>query len=122
MKPVHYNDVLATVAYAAGLAHDTRRPALRQLLSDADMADRFVEETGQAHPKLGDGTLLSAIPCDASKGDASFRTRHSLSVWIDVLTALRNRMGQPDAQLMQRVTVGSKARRLAGMSTPQSSQ
>lgn len=121
MKPVFYNDVLAAVSFVAAGSEADRHVRCQTLLSEADQADRFIELHGAAHPAFGDGTLAAAALRHQAHGDISFESNAGLCAWLCVLTALKDRLDQPDAQLMQRVAVGSNSNRLKAISSPQSS-
>jgi hypothetical protein len=112
VKSVVYNDVLAAVAYVASHPKDARETALSSLFEQVRQAEAYTERYHCAHPVFGDGTLVSAALRHGKRGDTSFYSEAGLEAWLLVLTGLRDQMRQPDAQLMQRVTVGSNSSRL----------
>jgi len=122
MMPVIYNDVLAAVAVVSAVPPVLRHKTMARLLHEAALAEAYRRTQNAAHPIYGDGSLLTSAQRHAGKGDTSFQTRHALGAWVCVLSALMERLDQPEAQLMQRVAVGSSSSRLAAMSSPQSSQ
>ena len=122
MKPVIYNDVLAAVSAISDLPPQRRRSAIARLLDEAERADAYRVTHRAAHPVFGDGSLMAAALRLERRGDASFQTRNGLHAWLCVLNALSERLDQPEAQLMQRVAVGSSSSRLTAISSPQSSQ
>ena len=122
MKPVIYNDVLAAVSVASAVPISHQKQMIAQLLKDAELAEAYRLRHHSAHPVFGDGSLLASASRYGFAGDTSFQTHAALGAWISVLAALRARLPQPAAQLMQRVTVGSSSRRLGAISSPQSSQ
>lgn len=91
MKPVHINDVLAAVSYLTSVPVTAREHALNGLLQDVDFADEYTRSHNSAHPVFGDGSLIAAALRHGRRGPTSFQTDDSLSVWIDVLTSLRQR-------------------------------
>ena len=120
MKPLIYNDVLAAVAYVSG--QENPENLARALLRDAELAHRHVRACRTAHPVFGDGSLMTAALRHRWRGDASFATAQGRAAWMAVLAAVQDRYGSPEAQLMQRVTVGSNSNRLDAIASPQSSQ
>ena len=88
MRPVVYNDVLAAVAYVSSVPSRHRRRAVRCLIEDANRAERYTNVYSAPHPVFGDGTLIAAAGRYEKAGDTSFRTRDSLTAWVEVLTAL----------------------------------
>lgn len=122
MKPVLYNDVLAAVSYLSGVAPVSRKAALDRLMMEVDWAEGYAQTYNAAHPVFGDGTLMAAAMRYGVRGSTCFQSVDSLSVWISVLTALKNRLAQPEAQLMQRVAVGSNSSRLSAIASSHSSQ
>lgn len=122
MTPVIYNDVLAAVSALSGAPIEEQRQIATRLLADADLAERYRQSRGHAHPVHGDGSLLAVSLRYSRRGDASFQTVSGLRAWITVLTALLERLDHPEAQLMHRGTVGSSSKRFGEISSPQSSQ
>ena len=122
MKSVIYNDVLAAVANIAGHPPDARANALARLFEQVRKAEAYTKRNFCAHPVFGDGTLVSAALHQGKRGDTSFQSESGLEAWVLVLTGLLEQMRQPEAQLMQRVTVGSNSSRSRKMSSPQSTQ
>ena len=122
MKPVIYNDVLAAVSAVSDLPPERRKLAITRLLDEAERADAYRITHSAAHPVFGDGSLLTAALRLERRGTTSFQTRDGLQAWLCVLNALLERLDQPEAQLMQRVAVGSSSSRLTAISSPQSSQ
>lgn len=122
MKPVLYNEVLAAVAAISSVPVSLRLERAAEILREADFADAYCRRHGAAHPVFGDGSLMAAASRRGSCGSTSFQTPDGLCAWITVLQALRARLDQPEAQLMQRRAVGSSSSLFAAMSSPQSSQ
>lgn len=122
MIPVIYNDVLAAVSAVAGAAPECRDSVAVALIRQADLAEDYRRSYCAAHPVFGDGSLMASSLRYGRRGDASFQTIEGLSAWICVLSALKTRLVQPDAQLMQRRAVGSSSSRFGAISSPQSSQ
>lgn len=122
MKPLIYNDVLAAVSVVSALSPRDRRKAIRTLLVEAELAHAYVRSFHSAHPVFGDGSLMTAALRHPTKGDVRFATEQGRSAWLCVLDAVQRHCAQPDAQLMQRVTVGSNSSRFSAIFSPQSSQ
>jgi len=122
VRPVVYNDVLATVAYIASHQPHARAGALARLFDQVRNAEVYAKRYRCAHPVFGDGTLANAALRHEKRGDTSFQSESGLESWILVLTGLLDQMRQPEAQLMQRVTEGSNSSRSRKMSSPQSTQ
>ncbi|WP_439124315.1 DUF7742 family protein [Marivita sp.] len=122
MKPLIYNDVLAAVAVVSAVPHAQRPAKMARLLDEAIEAESYRLKHHAAHPIFGDGSLLASAQKYDVKGSTSFQTRDALGAWVCVLSALLNRLDQPEAQPMQRVAVGSSSSRLRAISSPQSSQ
>ena len=95
MKPVLYNDVLAAVSYLSGLVPVKREAALERLMQDVDRAEAYAVRYQAAHPVFGDGTLLAASLRHDVRGSTSFQSEDTLSVWLSVLTALKDRLVHP---------------------------
>nr|WP_292065478.1 hypothetical protein [Marivita sp. XM-24bin2] len=122
MRPLLYNDVLAAVAAVSAAPASVQVERAAEILREADLADAYRRRYGAAHPVFGDGSLLAAALRRGQSGSTSFQTPDSLCAWITVLQALLARLPQPDAQLMQRRTLGSNSNLLKAMSSPHSSQ
>lgn len=120
MKPLIYNDILAAVACVSG--REDALSAARDVLCDAECADRYRRSHGRAHPVLGDGSLMAAALRHQRHGDTSFASAQGRSAWIAVLEAVQAHLDQPEAQPIQRVAAGSNSSRFGAISSPQSSQ
>lgn len=120
MKPLIYNDILAAASCVSGA--DDPAAIMRGLIREAETAERHQRVSGRAHPVFGDGSLMAAALRHGRHGDARFASRQGRAAWTAALAALQLHLPQPDAQPMQRVTVGSNSSRFCAISSPQSSQ
>lgn len=120
MRPLLPGDIVAAARVLMSCADAERDGRARQLLHEADAADRLRKDTGRAHALWGNGTLMAAALRHDPPPEPGLDDPDYLDCLIRVLLAVRARC-QPDAQAMQRVAVGSRSRRPSAIASPQSS-
>ncbi len=60
MRPVLHGDVSNAARALLRVPQDGHEDVCARLIAEAEMADRHVKRTGQAHPLWGNGSLMSA--------------------------------------------------------------
>lgn len=129
MRVVLHGDV-SCAARALHAVPGAQRPGLcRQIIAEAEAADRFFRRNGRAHAAWGNGSLMAAARKYPLADEPSFDNMDYCACVVMVLTALQadhaSRQGapsQPDAQLTQRRQAGSSSSRRSAIGSPQSSQ
>lgn len=121
MRPVLPGDVSAAARAVLAVPDPLRRDLALRLVDEASAADRYCKEHRKAHPRWGNGTLLSAAHRHEMRREAGYGDPEFLECQLRVFEALLAR-SQPEAQDMQRIAVGSSSRRRVAMTSPQSSQ
>lgn len=120
MQEVLIEDVLNAAAAIADLPPPRRHWVAMRMVAEAAAADKYRRKTGRAHPRWGDGSLMTAArrrPCAASRRLTSAGFRRALCQVIEMLGVI-----YPDAQETHIGCVGSASRRPVAISSPQSVQ
>lgn len=121
MKPVLPGDVSAAARALLPVPPDARPALARRLIEAASAADAHCRQTGRAHARWGNGTLMAAAFGWPQGREVCFEDSDFLHCQITVMAALRER-DQPEAQEIQRMAAGSRSSRLGAMQSPHSSQ
>ena len=121
MRPVLPVDVSAAARALLAVPAPVRAAWARRLIKEACAADAYCRQTGRAHGRWGNGTLMAAAHGHPIGNEVCFDDLDYLDCQVRVLTALRA-YRQAEAQGKQRMTVGSSSRRRTAMSSPQSTQ
>ena len=124
MRPLRPADVMAAARALLSAPTAVRPELMRRMMVEADMADSYRRRLGRVHRIWGNGTLASAAlvrPLAAWQKPDDSDLLECLALVTDALL-VRDRIGHPLAQDMQRRTVGSSSRRAGAISSPQSAQ
>ena len=60
MRPVLHGDVICAACALLAVPRGTRWRQAREMVAQADAADRYRRHFGRAHPNWGNGTLMAA--------------------------------------------------------------
>lgn len=98
-----------------------RRPwVLARLFREAGRAHEHLVRHGAAHPVWGDGCLMTAALKRRPRREPGLDDKDYCSCVAQVYAVLAQQTGQPLAQETQFGSVGSRSRRAADISSPQS--
>lgn len=96
MRTALYSDVAGAARVLLGAPPRMRPGLCRDMILQAETADRFVRRLGKLHPEWGNGTLLDAARRRAMMAERSFDDAEYCACFILVLTALGRRPRHPD--------------------------
>ena len=92
MRPVTLADIEAATQAVMAAGEEARQTFAATLLSQARRADRYRRKSGRAHPRFGDGTLLSAALCHPRAA----RPACFDAGWLDALAHVLRALAQSD--------------------------
>lgn len=120
-RPLH-GDVISVARVLLGVPAARRGWVLHRMVREAEIAHRWVEARHSAHPRWGDGSLMTTALRRRPRGEPALDDAdycRCLGLTFDLLA---RRGDQPLVQDTQRGTVGSRSRRARSRSSPQSWQ
>ncbi len=88
MRPVLTVDLICAGRAVLGVGTGNRHNRARELISAAEVADRFREEKGVCHPEFGDGTLAGAARLFGMAPEPAICNAEFSQALIHVLEAL----------------------------------
>ena len=100
MRQIMYGDVIAAATAVRRLVPDVRATAVWHMLENADVADRYRKRLGRPHPRLGNGSLMSAARHGGDLHESflsDLEYLRSVDVVIQMLIKWRIRFGTSDA-------------------------
>lgn len=123
MRAVLHQDLVALARCLMLLPESRQRGFARRKILLAHKADEQRLILGRSDPKLGDGTLSSAVNGCPKGGETPLdRAPYGKAFAVALAEVLRFREAHPLVHETQRGTAGSMAKRPVGNSSPQSVQ
>ncbi|SDY08242.1 hypothetical protein [Citreimonas salinaria] len=108
MRPLVHGDVTTAARVLLTVPPQCRHALAARMIHEAACADAYRLLTGRAHPKLGNGTLMSAALAHGPAPEPMLDNRDYLSclgLMIDALLADTARSAQPAASHRLRARV-----------------
>ncbi|MFC2967851.1 DUF7742 family protein [Acidimangrovimonas pyrenivorans] len=96
MRQVLPGDLVAAALVLRALPEAERDGALRRLLEEADLADRYRKRLGRPHPDYGNGSLMAAALRHRPGGEPFLSDPAYLDALGRVIAALRARRARHD--------------------------
>lgn len=87
MRQMLYGDLSAAARVLLLVPQSDRKDMCRQLLLEAEMADRYVKRFGRFHTRCGNGSLLAAARRHPMLAEPSFSDPLFCATMMTVLTA-----------------------------------
>lgn len=123
MRAVLHQDLIALARCLLLVESNAQRVFARRKIRMAHLADVYRIKHGVSHPKLGDGTLSSALSgCERGEEMPVDRPQYSQALQTSLSEVQRFRALHPVAHETQRGAAGSIASRAPGRASPQSVQ
>lgn len=121
MRPVLPGDVSAAARALLPVPRQARPDRARRLIDEACVADAHCRQTGRAHARWGNGTLMAAAYGHPMGHEISFDDPDYLDCQVRVLEALRA-YSDAEAQEKEHLAVGPNSSCLPANSPPHPSQ
>lgn len=72
MRPVLHGDVSSAARVLLTVPQQNRDQLCARMISEADLAHRYVTDTGRLHPVYGNGSLMAAARCRRLANEPGF--------------------------------------------------
>lgn len=89
MRPVLHGDIADVARALLGVSPERRAQSCRDMINEADTADRFVQTHKRMHPMWGNGSLMSAARMRVLSSEPDFDDQDYCDCVALVLAELR---------------------------------